>query len=106
MSGKVVVFAILVALLLSSVAFPAWATEASTPQRLPAKREKMMQLNVKKESTPRAHSARVERRVHLSENEREIMTKQIMQAISEMNPECISGRDYQGWLDFGRRDAD
>ncbi|XP_061578741.1 gastrin/cholecystokinin-like peptide [Cololabis saira] len=50
---------------------------------------------------------RAERRAHLSEDEREMMTKQIMQAISEvMNSECMSDRDYQGWVDFGRRDAE
>ncbi|XP_028307945.1 cholecystokinin [Gouania willdenowi] len=38
---------------------------------------------------------------------REMMTKQIMHAISEMmNSECMSDRDYQGWVDFGRRDAE
>ncbi|XP_056264298.1 uncharacterized protein LOC130189497 [Pseudoliparis swirei] len=56
---------------------------------------------------PQVPSARTERRARLSEDEREIMTKQIMQAISEvMNSECMADRDYQGWVDFGRRDAE
>ncbi|XP_024298087.1 cholecystokinin-like [Oncorhynchus tshawytscha] len=48
--------------------------------------------------------ARMERMAHLSEDQREFMSKQIMQAISEMN-ECPD-RDYQGWVDFGRRSAE
>eukprot|EP00063_Salmo_salar_P011742 XP_013986577.1 PREDICTED: cholecystokinin-like [Salmo salar] len=49
--------------------------------------------------------ARVERMSHLSEDQREFMSKQIMQAISEMMNECPD-RDYQGWVDFGRRSAE
>ncbi|XP_056137039.1 cholecystokinin [Lampris incognitus] len=50
---------------------------------------------------------RMERLAHLSEDERELLTKQIMQTISEiMNSECMSDRDYQGWVDFGRRSTD
>ncbi|XP_029002438.1 cholecystokinin [Betta splendens] len=55
---------------------------------------------------PRAAPARAERRAHLSEDERGVMTRQIVQAISEiMNSDCALSRDYQGWVDFGRRDA-
>ncbi|XP_068607501.1 cholecystokinin [Brachionichthys hirsutus] len=106
MSGKAVAFATLFALLLSSVADPAQAEAAGAQQRLLAKRGELTQANAGRESAARAHAARTERRTHLSEDERESMTKQIMKAISEMNPDCVSGRDYQGWLDFGRRDAD
>uniref|UniRef100_A0A8C5C5Z5 Gastrin/cholecystokinin peptide hormone domain-containing protein n=1 Tax=Gadus morhua TaxID=8049 RepID=A0A8C5C5Z5_GADMO len=43
----------------------------------------------------------------LSELERELRTKEIMAAISEMvNSGCPSSRDYQGWVDFGRRSAE
>ncbi|CAL1601927.1 unnamed protein product [Knipowitschia caucasica] len=50
---------------------------------------------------------RAERRTHVSEDEREVMAKQLMHAISElMNSECASDRDYQGWVDFGRRDTE
>ncbi|XP_041694558.1 cholecystokinin-like [Coregonus clupeaformis] len=45
------------------------------------------------------------RMAHLSEDQREFMSKQIMQAISEMMNECPD-RDYQGWVDFGRRSAE
>ncbi|XP_029353193.1 gastrin/cholecystokinin-like peptide [Echeneis naucrates] len=98
MPGKVtVVFALLVALLISGAAFSPDTGEAkdtSTLQQLLARREA-------------ARLARPERRAHLSEDEREIMTKQIMQAISEvMNSECMSDRDYQGWVDFGRRETE
>nr|XP_046261378.1 gastrin/cholecystokinin-like peptide [Scatophagus argus] len=109
MPGKAaVVFALLVALLVSIAASsPREAAETNVLQRLVAKRERVTNLNGIQEPAPRAHATRVERRAHLSEDEREIMTKQIMQAISEMmNSECMSDRDYQGWVDFGRRDAD
>ncbi|XP_034094976.1 cholecystokinin [Gymnodraco acuticeps] len=99
MSGKViVVFALLMALLVSS----GEAREAGLLQQLLAKRDPAG----RQEMAPHAPPARPERRAHLSEDDREIMTKQIMQAISEMNSECMSDRDYQGWVDFGRRDAE
>ncbi|KAK5899821.1 hypothetical protein CesoFtcFv8_009252 [Champsocephalus esox] len=99
MSGKViVVFALLMALLVSS----GEAREAGLLQQLLAKRDPAG----RQETAPQSPPARPERRAHLSEDDREIMTKQIMQAISEMNSECTSDRDYQGWVDFGRRDAE
>ncbi|XP_008287139.1 cholecystokinin [Stegastes partitus] len=107
MSGKrILVFALLAALLVSgSASSPepsasGEAKEAKILQRLLNRREMI------RGSKP-APQTRVERRPHLSEDEREIMTKQIMQAISEMmNSECMTDRDYQGWVDFGRRDAE
>ncbi|XP_038140653.1 gastrin/cholecystokinin-like peptide [Cyprinodon tularosa] len=101
MAGKIVlVFALLAALLVSNCASSPESSaavetkERNVLQQLLAKREKVRE------------SARAERRAHLSEDEREIMTKQIMQAISEvMNSDCMSDRDYQGWVDFGRREA-
>ncbi|XP_049900770.1 uncharacterized protein LOC126390483 [Epinephelus moara] len=106
MSGKViVVFALLVALLVSCAAGEAEDTHLL--QQLLAKREKVRGTGGRQEPAPQAVSARMERRAHLSEDEREIMTKQIMQAISEMmNSECMLDRDYQGWVDFGRRSAE
>ncbi|XP_078124580.1 uncharacterized protein LOC144529389 [Sander vitreus] len=105
MSGKViVVFALLVALLVFSAAEE--AEETNLLQQLLAKREKVRGSTDRQKPAPQASPARMERRAHLSEDEREIMTKQIMQAISEMNSECMSDRDYQGWVDFGRRDAE
>ncbi|KAF3844010.1 hypothetical protein F7725_016058 [Dissostichus mawsoni] len=99
MSGKViVVFALLMALLVSS----GEAREAGLLQQLLAKRDPAGRQEPATQGPP----ARPERRAHLSEDDREIMTKQIMQAISEMNSECMSDRDYQGWVDFGRRDAE
>ncbi|XP_030286719.1 gastrin/cholecystokinin-like peptide [Sparus aurata] len=109
MSGKVfVVITLLVALLVSSAASsPVEAKETTMLQQLLDKREKVKDLGGRQDRAPPAFAARVERRAHLSEDEREIMTKQIMQAISEMmNTECMSDRDYQGWVDFGRRDAE
>ncbi|XP_029908021.1 gastrin/cholecystokinin-like peptide [Myripristis murdjan] len=59
------------------------------------------------EQAAQTHAARTERLTQLSEDERELMTKQIMQAISEiMNSECMSDRDYKGWVDFGRRSTE
>lgn len=83
MSGKVIVMsALLVALLVSSAASsPGEATETDALQRLLAKRERARDLSGRQ---PQAHMARVERRAHLTEDEREIATKQIMQAISGM----------------------
>ncbi|KAM8879521.1 uncharacterized protein AB9W97_014836 [Spinachia spinachia] len=106
MSGKIiVVFAVLVALLPPPAAGDAKDTHLL--QQLLAKTEAARGPAGGTETVPRAPSARMERRAHLSEDEREIMTKQIMQAISEMrNSECMSDRDYQGWVDFGRRDAE
>ncbi|XP_044047368.1 cholecystokinin [Siniperca chuatsi] len=111
MSGKVImVFALLVALLVSSAASSPESSavgETNILQQLLAKREKVRGSAGRQEPAPQTHSARMERRAHLSEDNREVMTKQIMQAISEMmNSECMSDRDYQGWVDFGRRDAE
>lgn len=76
-TSGVVVLALLAALLTSGAA--AEDKESGVFQQLPAWTEK-----ARREMTPRARSARLERRTHLSEDEREIMTKQIMQAISGM----------------------
>ncbi|XP_055763112.1 cholecystokinin-like [Salvelinus fontinalis] len=59
----------------------------------------------KREQDTQTSMARMERMAHLSEDQRESMSKQIMQAISEMMNQC-PGRDYQGWVDFGRRGAE
>ncbi|XP_034456435.1 gastrin/cholecystokinin-like peptide [Hippoglossus hippoglossus] len=106
MSGKVMlVLALLVALLVCGAASSPETT--STLQQLLAKRERAKDSAHRREPAPQTRSARMERRAHLSEDEREIMTKQVMKAISEvMNSECMPDRDYQGWVDFGRRDAE
>ncbi|XP_003453823.1 gastrin/cholecystokinin-like peptide [Oreochromis niloticus] len=111
MSGKVfVVFALLVALLVSGAASSPETGETEKTnvlKQLLAKHEMAKDSAGRQRQAPRTHSARVERRAHLSHDEREIMTKQIMQAISElMNSECMTDRDYQGWVDFGRRDTE
>uniref|UniRef100_A0AAY4DEG6 Gastrin/cholecystokinin peptide hormone domain-containing protein n=1 Tax=Denticeps clupeoides TaxID=299321 RepID=A0AAY4DEG6_9TELE len=36
-------------------------------------------------------------------DQRDTVDRQIMQALSG---ECFTDRDYQGWVDFGRRSAD
>ncbi|KAM4594179.1 uncharacterized protein V3H82_026816 isoform 2-T2 [Fundulus diaphanus] len=82
MSGKAVfVVALLVALLVSDSASSPESSAAreakgvNVLQRLLAKREKVREAE---------GAARAERRTHLSEDDREIMTKQIMQAITGM----------------------
>ncbi|KAM4584746.1 cholecystokinin [Odontesthes bonariensis] len=109
MSGNIlVVFALLVALLVSDAASSpetsaaGGAKETNVLQQLLAKRE-----NARGSAGRLMPASRAERRAHLSEDDRETMTKQIMQAISEvMSSDCMSDRDYQGWVDFGRRDAE
>ncbi|XP_044202119.1 gastrin/cholecystokinin-like peptide isoform X1 [Thunnus albacares] len=101
--NRIVVFALVAALLLSSAAGE--AKESKVLQQLLARGEKARDSASRQ--VPQTRSAPMERRAHLSGDEREIMTKQIMQAISEMmNSGCMSDRDYQGWVDFGRRDAE
>ncbi|XP_021335429.2 uncharacterized protein [Danio rerio] len=64
---------------------------------------------VSPESSPKAHHetplARVRRSVGLSEDQRELMSRQLLQALSEIiqREDCLS--DYQGWVDFGRRSS-
>ncbi|XP_026159832.1 gastrin/cholecystokinin-like peptide [Mastacembelus armatus] len=114
MPGKLMlVFAFLAVLLLSSAAslpesfLAREAQDTNIRQQLLSKTEKAKDPAGRQNPAPQPLPARMERRAHLSEDEREIVTKQIMQAISEiMNSECMSARDYQGWVDFGRRDAE
>ncbi|XP_071393252.1 cholecystokinin [Centroberyx affinis] len=120
MAGNgILVCALVAALLVSGMASPPKSpssgdtTESGILRQLLARREKVKD---NRDSVARqeqagqagqARTARIERMPHLSEDEREVMTKQIMQAISEiMNSGCMSDRDYQGWVDFGRRSAE
>ncbi|XP_056591353.1 gastrin/cholecystokinin-like peptide [Triplophysa dalaica] len=61
------------------------------------------------ESTPQADRTIPETRVRrspLPEDQRELISRQILQALSEIvqREDCIT--DYQGWVDFGRRSTD
>uniref|UniRef100_A0A3P9LS12 Gastrin/cholecystokinin peptide hormone domain-containing protein n=1 Tax=Oryzias latipes TaxID=8090 RepID=A0A3P9LS12_ORYLA len=90
-------FALLLVLLVSSSASPAKA-EGGTGALAHKGAEPAGRMRA---------ATRERRRAHLTEDEREMMTKQIVQALSEvMNSDCMSDRDYRGWLDFGRRDAE
>lgn len=86
MSGNAaVVFTLLAALLVATAASSAGhAKKTDVLQQLLAKREKVRVPggDEQPEPEPEPKPARVERRVQLSDDEREIMTKQIMQAIS------------------------
>eukprot|EP00066_Takifugu_rubripes_P026750 XP_011616016.1 PREDICTED: gastrin/cholecystokinin-like peptide [Takifugu rubripes] len=108
MSGKdVMAVALLAVLLIATAASSAGNTKKTDVlQKLLTKMENVRMLRGKQQQESQPDLARVERRAQLSDDEREIMTKQIMQALSEMmNTDCMLDRDYQGWVDFGRRDA-
>lgn len=80
--NRIVVFALVAVLLLSSAAGE--ANEKNALQQLLAQREKARESADRQAPVLRARSAQMERRAHLSEDEREVVTKQIMQAISGM----------------------
>ncbi|KAI2659390.1 Gastrin/cholecystokinin-like peptide [Labeo rohita] len=56
--------------------------------------------------TPGRLENRVRRSVQISEDQRELMSRQLLQALSEIiqREDCVT--DYQGWVDFGRRSTD
>lgn len=76
------VFALLAALLLSSAAPPVQANESNALQRLLPKRGETTRLTGSQVSAPQGHTAQMDRRAHLTEDERDSVTKQILQAIS------------------------
>lgn len=84
MSGKVLlVFTLLAVLLVATASSSAGhTTKTDVLQQLLAKREKVRVPSGDQQPEPEPKPARVGRRVQLSDDEREIMTKQIMQAIS------------------------
>ncbi|KAF4107659.1 gastrin/cholecystokinin-like peptide [Onychostoma macrolepis] len=55
------------------------------------------------ERPPEKPHSRASRSVHLPEDQRELMSRQLLQALSEIiqREDCVT--DYQGWVDFGRR---
>ncbi|CAM4732516.1 unnamed protein product [Leuciscus chuanchicus] len=57
------------------------------------------------ERPPERLQALVRRSLQLSEDQRELMSRQLLQALSEViqREDCVT--DYQGWVDFGRRSA-
>ncbi|KAK2874412.1 hypothetical protein Q8A67_021565 [Cirrhinus molitorella] len=56
--------------------------------------------------TPERPDSRVRRSVHIPEDQRELMSRQLLQALSEIiqREDCVT--DYQGWVDFGRRSTE
>lgn len=76
------VFTLLAVLLIVTAASCEQIKKTDVLQQLLAKSEKVRMLNGDQQPEPEPKPARVERRVQLSADEREIMTKQIMQAIS------------------------
>lgn len=77
---------LLLAVLLIATAVPSAGHTKKTGvlQQLLTKTDKVRVLRGKQQPEPQPNLARMERRVQLSDDEREIMTKQIMQAISGM----------------------
>lgn len=77
---------LLLAVLLIATAVPSAGHTKKTDvlQQLLTKTDKVRVLSGKQQPEPQPNLARMERRVQLSDDEREIMTKQIMQAISGM----------------------
>lgn len=83
--NRIVVFTLVAMLLLSCAAEK--ENEKNVLQQLLAQRHKARETADRRASAPQAPQARsapMQRGAHLSEDEREIMTKQIMQAISGM----------------------
>ncbi|KAM7393814.1 hypothetical protein PAMP_020658 [Pampus punctatissimus] len=81
--NRIMVFALVAALLISSAAGE--AKESNVLQQLLARREKARDSAGRQAPlAPQTRSAPMERRTHLSEDERETMIKQIMQSISGM----------------------
>lgn len=105
MSGKeVLAFAALAVLLMAAAASSAGnAQKSDVLQQLLTKTEKVRMLRGKQQPESQPSLAREERRAQLSGDEREIMTKQIMQAISGMllseltSPHSASGRLWWFW---------
>ncbi|XP_052466067.1 gastrin/cholecystokinin-like peptide [Carassius gibelio] len=55
---------------------------------------------------PARLEARVSRSVHVPGDQRELVSRQLLQALSEIiqREDCVT--DYQGWVDFGRRSTE
>uniref|UniRef100_A0A8C8IG74 Gastrin/cholecystokinin peptide hormone domain-containing protein n=1 Tax=Oncorhynchus tshawytscha TaxID=74940 RepID=A0A8C8IG74_ONCTS len=127
MTGGLLVCVLMAALVRVGLTSPVSKSDGNTKQggilpQLLARREAVRNAAenmVRTAQDTQTSMARMERMAHLSEDQREFMSKQIMQAISgkwwcrvkccivvclKMN-ECPD-RDYQGWVDFGRRSAE
>lgn len=84
MSGKGLIVSTLLAVLLAATAVASAGHPQKTDvlQQLLAQRDRVRVPSGDQQPEPQPQPARVERRVQMSGDEREIMTKQIMQAIS------------------------
>ncbi|XP_048028497.1 gastrin/cholecystokinin-like peptide [Megalobrama amblycephala] len=99
MMAKCIVLTAIVMLAVACVASPlSKDTPANTnaiaglPERPPEIHERLQAL--------------VRRSMQLSEDQRELMSRHLLQALSEIiqREDCVT--DYQGWVDFGRRSAE
>ncbi|XP_043108736.1 gastrin/cholecystokinin-like peptide [Puntigrus tetrazona] len=91
---------------LTAIAMLAVACVASPLSKdAPANRKATERLLKRPPETPERLS-RASRSAHLPEDQRELMSRQLLQALSEImqREDCVT--DYQGWVDFGRRSTD
>uniref|UniRef100_A0A672P5M1 Gastrin/cholecystokinin peptide hormone domain-containing protein n=1 Tax=Sinocyclocheilus grahami TaxID=75366 RepID=A0A672P5M1_SINGR len=97
MMAKCVVLTALAMLAVACVASP-------LSKDAPANTKATERLPERPPETPERPQSRVSRSVHLPEDQRELMSRQLLQALlSEIiqREDCVT--DYQGWVDFGRR---
>uniref|UniRef100_A0A8C1KTC5 Gastrin/cholecystokinin peptide hormone domain-containing protein n=2 Tax=Cyprinus carpio TaxID=7962 RepID=A0A8C1KTC5_CYPCA len=91
---------------LTAIAMLAVACVASPLSKdAPADTKATERLPERTPETPETPQSRVRRSVHLPEDQRELMSRQLLQALSEIIQREDCGTDYQGWVDFGRRSA-
>ncbi|XP_056108718.1 gastrin/cholecystokinin-like peptide [Rhinichthys klamathensis goyatoka] len=98
MMAKCIVLTAIVMLAVACVASP-------LSKNKPANTKEMAGLPERPPETPERLQALVRRSLQLSEDQRELMSRQLLQALSEIiqREDCVT--DYQGWVDFGRRSA-
>uniref|UniRef100_A0A673JWL2 Gastrin/cholecystokinin peptide hormone domain-containing protein n=1 Tax=Sinocyclocheilus rhinocerous TaxID=307959 RepID=A0A673JWL2_9TELE len=96
MMAKCVVLTALAMLAVACVASP-------LSKDAPANTKATERLPERPPETPERPQSRVSRSVQLPEDQRELVSRQLLQALSEIiqREDCVT--DYQGWVDFGRR---
>ncbi|XP_073681359.1 uncharacterized protein [Garra rufa] len=96
MMGKCVVLTAIAMLAVACVASPlskVTTSNTKATERIPERPPE----------TPERPESRVRRSAQITEDQRELMSRQLLQALSEIiqREDCVT--DYQGWVDFGRR---
>ncbi|XP_051532686.1 gastrin/cholecystokinin-like peptide [Myxocyprinus asiaticus] len=105
---KCIAFTVITMLAVACVASP---LSEETPGRTDATEREERGIPETRESATgterlQSRAARLRRFASLPEDQREFMSRQILQALSEIihRDDCVT--DYQGWVDFGRRSTD